>query len=132
MHQELVGLQVSIEKNNDDQSKENLSEIFVAPSNIVKSLAEFLATREDHEICHIKNIPVSFFECSVSVGDSKQAVSAFNCLRHYRMPLGNYKICRDLIADSKSPECNWSSDENFRLFSNWFESKQSVDSDDEE
>lgn len=148
MHQELVALEIELQhvvkplysstlsksvsstttkEVSTKAYKEIITELFVAPSYIVKSLAEFLTTRDEDETFVVKGKKVNFVDCSVTVGDSKKAVAAYECLRHYNMPLGNYTICSDLLQDSKNPGCNWVSDENFSVFSKWFTSRDEGD-----
>ena len=134
---ELLSLRVRLP--HEDGTTETLTEMFVAPPSIVRAFAEFLASREDDEAFSVKHCPVRFQDVSVYCGDSKQAVAAYECLKHYDIPLSNYAICDELVAvpeddsdDSASVDhsvnCNasshlyvaWAHDHNYARFKAWY------------
>jgi len=127
MHQELVALQIPIE--HKDNIKETVNDMLVAPSYVVRAFAEFLADREDDDTFSIKGVPVKFQDCTVSVGDSNKVVAAYECLKRYDIPLGNFEIFKELIKQSSA--CSWRLDQNYRLFEKWFVSRKKDDDDDE-
>ena len=131
VREEVLSLLVHLNQANGHD--EVLSEIFVAPTPIVRAFAEFLSQRDELENFHIKDKSVRFEDLSVSCGDSNQAVLAFECLRHYDVPLGNYKICDELIRESEKAERSsesgslssqddepWTTDKNFTRFKEWY------------
>jgi hypothetical protein len=124
MHLEVIALKIPI------RNSEHLIEMFVAPSYVVRALAEFLADRDDEDSIRIKNNPVYFQDFSVTVGDSKKVVAAYECLLHYNMPLENYAICKDIIQDSESYP--WKTDANFCIFSKWFKNHKKNNDNDEQ
>lgn len=116
MHQELMALTIQIK--HDNNYTETLTDMLVAPSHVVRAFAGFMADREEEETVLIKGSQVPFQDCSVSVGDSKKVVAAFECLKHYDMPLTNYEIFSELIKRSQTAA--WKLDPNFRLFEKWY------------
>jgi hypothetical protein len=123
MHQEVIAIKVPIDN-------ADLIELFVAPSYVVRALAEFLAEREDEDGVSIKGSLVNFQDFSVTVGDSKKVVSAYECLCHYNLPLGNYDICQDIIHDAHN--YSWNVDHNFKTFEKWFKTRKTeIDDQDE-
>ncbi len=122
-----------------DGNCEVLSEVFIAPTNIVRAFAEFLSRRDEDEAFAVKKSKVKFADVSVSCGDSSSAVHAFECFRHYNMPLGNYHICDELIKDSDvvqincdscssdsssmSHELEWATDQHFQRFKRWYKAR---------
>lgn len=139
-------LSVVVRVSRPDGNSEVLSEIFVAPTSIVRAFAEFLSHRDDDETFAVKKSKVKFADVSVSCGDSNRAIHAFECFRHYNMPLGNYHICAELIKDSEdsddsdaeqikseyhsslsiSHDLDWTTDKNFQRFKHWYRGRQST------
>lgn len=116
MHQELMALTIQIKHANN--YIETLTDMLVAPSHVVRAFAGFMADRDEDETVVIKGSQVPFQDCSVSVGDSKKVVAAYECLRHYDMPLTNHEIFTELIKRSQTAA--WKLDPNFRLFEKWY------------
>ena len=129
-------LSVVVQVSQPDGNCEVLTEMFVAPTNIVRAFAEFLSHRDEEEVFAVKKSKVKFADVSVSCGDSNRAIIAFECFQHYNMPLGNYHICDALIKDSDviscdscshslsaSPDVEWTTDENFQRFKRWYRSR---------
>ena len=128
VREEVLCLHVQVNQPNGNH--EALSEIFIAPTPVVKAFAEFLCRRDEDEQFHVKDNRVRFQDLNVSCGDSNQAVLAYECLRHYDVPLGNYSICSDLIrgtdrysesgSDSSHEGDQWVSDRFFQRFKAWY------------
>lgn len=126
MHQELVSISIDIQR---QSHVENLFQTFVAPANIIRAFAEFLSDRDDNETFTVKESAGKFSDCSVKVGDSKQAVRAFSVLNNYNIPLGNYDICKDLVTYNDNAP--WKSDENYRTFAQWYKDNNEEEEDDD-
>ena len=110
-------LSVAVQLKKPDGEQETLSEMFIAPTPIVRAFAEFLSQREEEEAFALKHTSVRFQDLTVSCGDSSQAVYAYECLKHYNMPLGNYSICAELASEMGHV---WSEDSNFKRFKDWY------------
>lgn len=117
MYHEVVSIMVEIPFNN---TAITVIETFLAPSIIVKALADFLSCREDEDTFTVMGFKISFIDCSVKVGDSKEVVKSFNTMKRYNLPLTTYNICNDLIQNAKLEENNWKTDNNFISFSEWY------------
>jgi hypothetical protein len=115
VYQGVMSVVVHLRKPDGDQ--EILTEMFVAPTPIVRAFAEFLCHREEEEAFEVKRTEVKFQDLSVSCGDSSQAVHAYECLKHYHMPLSNYSICAELASNN---EREWGADSNFKRFKTWY------------
>jgi len=151
VYEEVLSLVVSVTR--PDGSSEVLSEIFVAPTTIVRAFAEFLCQRSDNEAFAVKKSRVRFVDVTVSCGDTNKAVHAYRCFQHYNMPLGNYEICDELIKDSdlgglmssgsdssdtdhsddiqechldRHDDLTWVGDENFQRFKCWYKQTRAV------
>ncbi len=138
--EEVLSVVVSVTR--PDGTTEILSEIFVAPTPIVRAFAEFLSRRGENEAFGVKKSRVKFADLCVSCADSNQAVHAYKCFQHYNMPLGNYEICDEMIRDSDSDDSdndshgsppedhtNWVSDKHFQLFKCWYKQTHVRDED---
>src|SRR6478609_8143462 len=124
MHSEVIALKVPLD------AEHNVTEIFVAPSYVVRALALFLAEREEEETINVKGESVKFENFSVTVGDSKKVVAAYECFRHYEIPLSNHEICKDIIEESS--KYKWKDDPNYRMFEKWFKNRKTTEDEDEE
>jgi len=123
MREELLFIYVNVPaKFNDKIYNTTLVESFVAPSFIVRAFADFLSCREEEETFTMRNIEVPFLECSVTVGETPKAVSAYECLSHYDMPLNTHSICQDLINSTELGK-SWKKEHNYIQFSNWFKTR---------
>jgi hypothetical protein len=117
MHSGLCSISVKLNAEKD-LPEELLTEMFVAPCNIVQSFAKFLANRGDDETFKIKGRNAFFQDCSVSCQDSPKAIAAFNCLKNYNLPLSTWKISESFTKNAK-PE--WSKEAGFQNFVVWHE-----------
>lgn len=126
MHEELVAVTVPL-KHSDDHV-ELLLDMLIAPSYVVRAFAEFLADREDEDTFTMKQHPVKFQDCSVTVGDSKKVVSAYECMKRYNIPTSTHNFFAELIKRSASS--TWKLDPNFRLFEKWYANRK-VETDDQ-
>lgn len=115
MHQELIAIKVPVQH---ADSLETIVDMLIAPSYVVRAFAEFLADREDEDTFIMKGKQVNFQDCSVSVGDSKKVVSAYECLKRYDMPLSNHNFFGELMKQASVS--NWKLDQNYRLFEKWY------------
>ena len=102
-----------------------LTDMIVAPSYIIRAFAEFLADRDDDDGFKIKGFPINFQDCDIIVGDSKKAVSAYECLRRYGVPLSTFPLFSDLIKNSSA--FAWKVDANYRLFEKWYKNERDLD-----
>ena len=134
VNEELLSIAVLLRR--ADGTKEKLNEMFLAPTPIVRAFAEFLNSRNEDETFNVKRVPVRFQDITVNCGDSNQAVRAYQCLKHYDMPLSNHKICAELVrpgsegsmdssgGDSDDSFCSevrhWRVDRNFQRFKQWY------------
>src|SRR6478609_49567 len=121
MLQELLAIKIPLKKSEKDQDTEILTDMVIAPSYIIRSFAEFLADREDDDGFNVKGHPVKFQDCDIIVGDSKQAVASYECLKRYSVPLSTHPLFADLISGSSA--FAWKVDPNYRLFEKWYNNR---------
>jgi len=117
MHQELVAAKITIE-GNADNGNDVYIDMLLAPSYVVRAFAEFLADREDDEVVLINGKRVPFQDVSVSVGDSKKVVAAYECLKRYDIPLSSCDFFSQLVRRAQTS--SWKVDSNYRLFEKWY------------
>lgn len=128
MHEELIAVEIPLKLN--DTYTETVLDMLIAPSYVVRAFAEFLADRDEEDTFPLKGIKCRFQDCSVIVGDSKKVVAAYETLRRYSIPLGNYEVFNELIK--RAPTSTWKLDLNFRLFEKWYSNRPKATEDDDE
>lgn len=127
MHQELIAVAIPVKH---AEFTETITDMLVAPSYVVRAFAEFLADREDEDTISLKGGKANFQDCSVSVGDSKKVVAAYECLKRYDMPLSNHDFFGELIKRAASSP--WKLDPNYRLFEKWYMNRKNETVDEQE